>query len=483
MEETKHMEPDKSTLEEPLAVEMKEVPPGSAAVVDVAPPADASAPLTSEGARVAAPAGGEEPHPPHYEGKKATARITVLNMMCNVIGGGVLALPTAFHDSSLVVGLILLPLTAMFTIGNLYFIVECAEATQIFDYRKLLFRGLGPYGSRVVDFALFVFPFGALCAYAVVIADSMPPVMQHFLHASGFWLNRICWLLIGGVVFFALSCRRSLSELKVSSFFGLLTIFYAVFVVMFRFFDGTYSPGGHQAAHVAPGLDPAYLKGTMFKTIPVMVFSFSVHNNAPTYYQELEGRRPAKMYRVIGISHAIIITTYALMAVFGLLTFGPAIATKAEGNILHAYAKSDVLMNTARLGMFIHFACVYPILQMAARRGFNNFVFRTNDLPMWKLCVESFFIVVASCVLAGLVPNIDTILSINGALFGSLIVMMAPSALFLFIDPWEGRDGRSLRRGLAIASIVFGFVVGVLGLWATISDVVNKKPVSPEGAE
>ena len=220
---------------------------------------------------------------------KASVGSTVINMMCNVIGGGVLALPTAFHDSSMVVGLIMLFGTTCLTTLNLYFIVECAEFTHIYSYRLLLSRGLGHHLARVVDFSLFVFPFGALITYCRVIADAMPPVMEHVFQAEGFWLNEMCWLLIGGVFFFALSCRRSLEELKLSSIFGLMTIFYAGFLIIFRFFDGSYNKEGRTAA-VADDFEAFYFKKDLFKTIPIISFSLSVHNNAPSYYEELKDR-------------------------------------------------------------------------------------------------------------------------------------------------------------------------------------------------
>ena len=419
--------------------------------------------------------GDDDVHSPamaNVEGH-ASMTSTTINMMCNVIGGGVLALPTAFHHSSLVVGIVLLFLVAGITTSNLYFIVQCAHHTRIYSYRLLLIFGLGRIPAKLVDIALFIFPFGALVAYCAVVADAMPPVMANFIGASGFWLNPICWLIIGGVLFFLLSCRRSLNELKITSIFGLLTIFYLVILVVVRFFDGRYG-AFHKPAEVSEDFRAIYLNSNILRTIPLIAFAFSVHNNAPTYYEELQDRTPEKMMTVIKVSHAGIITTYLLMAIFGLLTFGDSI-TLADGDILKRYSEDDTLINTARICMFVHFACVYPILQMAARRGFNNLVFKTNSLPLWQLCVESFFIVVASALIAGAVPNIDVVLSINGALFGSIIVMIAPSVLYLRVDPFNvaARGGWLVSRGIAWVSVVTGFVVGTIGVTVTIIDVVK----------
>lgn len=419
------------------------------------------------------------PGSPHEA--KATVFATITTMTANVIGGGCLALPTAFHFSSIVVGIVMLFFTAFITSMNLVFLVACAERTKIFNYRLLLAAGLGPRLSRLVDVALFVFPFGALIAYARVVADAMPPVMSAVFGASGFWLNPICWFLVGGAVFFAFSCRRSLSELKLTSAIALLTIWLTVLMIVVRFFDASYrasSRGGESGGSgglVAPGFQAIYFHKELFKTIPIIAFSLSMHNNFPVYYEELRDRSPAKMHFCLKVSHAIVLSTYCCIGICGLLTFGGAI-TAAKGDILEAYDPSDQLINAARLSMVIHLTMVFPILQMAARRGFNNLVFPHRPpatLPFALLAAESFCIVVISCVLAAAIPNIDIVLSFNGSIFGSIVVMIAPAATFWKINPHADLPDAALRRGLAAFSIVVGVFVGVTGVTVQALDLAQ----------
>jgi amino acid permease len=224
----------------------------------------------------------------------ASELVTAVNVVCNVIGAGILSLPTGFADSSLIIGIFLLIGNASLTFLNLYFIIAVSEHLRIYDYGTVLRRGLGERGATVALVVLTIFPGSALVAYARVIADAMPPVLVDFFGASGFITTPGCWILIGGVVFFALSCRRTLSELFISSIFGILTIMFAVLCVVIRFFDGSYADN-LKPASVEDGFRPFYVNIELFKTIPLVIFSLSVHNNAPHYYQELQDRTPEKM--------------------------------------------------------------------------------------------------------------------------------------------------------------------------------------------
>lgn len=404
---------------------------------------------------------------------------TTVTAICNIVGGGILSLPSGFADSSLIVGIILLFGNASLTFFNLYCIVAVADHLKCFDYGTVLKKGLGHRGALFANICLTIFPGGALIAYARIVGDAMPPVLEDFMGAAPgtFITSPGGWILIGGIVFFALSCRRTLSEMFIIAIFGFATILFALLCVLIRFFDGSYSDTGKPAS-VETGFRPAYVTIDLFKTIPLITFSLSVHNNAPHYYSELEDRSVPKMMRVFGWVHVIVITCYLLFAIFGLLTFGESHIGRAHGNLLDAYSEHDALFNVARLLMFVHFVAVFPILQMATRKGFNNLVFGTRWLPMRTIIIESFCIVLVACLIAFVVPNIDDVLAINGSICGSIVILMIPSLLYVrVIGPHE--EGWTKLKITAAFSIIYGGIVMVLGLIVSILSIVNRKHDSP----
>lgn len=414
--------------------------------------------------------------------KTSTPLATGFVLCCNIVGGGVLSLPTAFADSSLVVGIFLLFGNAFVTVLNLRFIVEVADQLNEYDYCKILQRGLGPMWSKVALLNLTIFPAGALIGYTRIIADSIPPVLISFFGASkeSFITKDYCWILIGGIVFFTLSCRRTLSEMFTIAVFGLVTIFFAVLCVVIRFFDGSYRVQGSTSL-VDPAFSAAYLSPKMFQTIPIICFSLSVHNNMPAYYQELENRSPAKMMSVVYRAHVIILAAYLVTGVCGLMNFGNVGSTgrleRAKGNIMDAYSEDDTLINVCRSGLFIHFATVYPLLLLACRRYLFILIHGGSVwLPMRKIVLATFCITLAACLIASVTPNIADVLSVNGSVSGSIVMLIVPSILYLRLvgSQTEGWNNR-LKIG-AVSSIVYGVVVGILGLIVTFTS--NDAPSS-----
>ena len=320
--------------------------------------------------------------------------------------------------------------------------------------------------------ALTAFPFGALIAYCRIVADAMPPVFEDFLGLGGMFASEEVWLVIGAIVFFLLSARRHLSELFISSIFGIATIFFAVFCVLVRWLDGSYSEGGQfMPANYTKNPEEYktfYVKSHSSEMISLTCFAVSVHNNAPAYYKEISRRTPRKIMRAFSWSHLIIMSTYLIMSWAGYWTFGEERLQHINGDIMHGYADNDSLLNVARLLLFVHFVAVYPILQMAVRRGLNNIIYgrKAEELPMQTIVIETGLIVLASALIAYVVPAIDVLLSLNGAIFGSIIILVIPSVLYIRVVKTEPNHWSKIA---AWFSICYAVVVAILSLISTFT--------------
>ncbi|KAG5488870.1 hypothetical protein JIQ42_00488 [Leishmania sp. Namibia] len=227
--------------------------------------------------------------------------------------------------------------------------------------------------TTVMELIVFCSNYGALVIYSKVIADSMPPVIAYVTHTEGVLVSKYFWLLSGGLVFFVLSCARNMEELKWSSLLGFLTILYIVLLIAFRYHT--------QQRYDYPHVDPRrygevhWLRFSVgvLQTISTFALALSYHYNVPYFYKELQNRRPYCMMQSISVAFPIIIACYAVTGVFGYLTFGDQVAApKAGGNIVSNYPRGDLFMNIGRLGLFAHFACVYPVLSICTRRGLHR---------------------------------------------------------------------------------------------------------------
>lgn len=252
-----------------------------------------------------------------------------------------------------------------------------------------------------------------------------------------------------------------MEELKWSSLVGFFTIAYVVVVVVVRYF--TYRRGQHpafspQQLHEKDSVDYTSLSTRTFSALTLLGTCFSYQFNTPYFYRELKDRTRRKMMLSCLYAFPIILSCYVLTGLFGYLTFGALVGSAhAGGNIVNNYAADDALVNVARLGLFVHFVSVYPILSVSVRRGVHRLLlmvargeqttaneigadekqFLLNDeeqngssdpndsTARWAIVLEAFLIVTTSVALAAIVPGIGIVLEFGGIfgyLFGLFVV-------------------------------------------------------------
>ena len=441
--------------------------------------------------------------------ERGTLTGTTLNTLCNVMGAGVLSLPLAMYNASVSVGLALCAVCCAASAFGVFALSSGCDETgkgtlnEVFAYSVLptqfLFDPHAAVGgeepatvrdvaaqpkrretsrrARVrcllnlfVEVIVFLNNYFSLVVYGRVIADSIPPVARDFLHASGFFAEGYGWLIIGGIVFFFLSCARKMEELKWTSLLGFITIFYVAVMVVVRYFTNKSTP-------IMPGdartsdIDWFVLDPAVFKCASTLGMAFGYHYNVPLFYRELQGASPKKMMFTVTFAFPVIAATYVLVGICGYLTFGAVVAVAHYGgNIVNLYSGSDVWVNIGRLGLFFHFVCVYPILSINARQGFHRMLIMMhrlcyfNDTPtipdeylnspvekapppldapppeepstdmlagqtLLSITAEALLIVSTSVVVAYFVPGIGIVIEFVGAVFGMILMMILPGII------------------------------------------------------
>jgi amino acid permease len=375
---------------------------------------------------------------PVYRPKaKATVISTAVNMVCNIVGGGVLAIPAALREASVIPGVCLVLLMAVISVYSMVLLTLCCEKTKRFTYKDLLTLSFNERAGRLFEVVLFCYTFGITVGYARIVADSMPAVMGDFLHAKGIFTQSWFWLIAGGAIFFPLSSLKQLSELKWSSALGIATIVYIGALVVIRFLDGTYEEPGQ--GPIAPDVDFFKLTVSFFEAVPLCSVIYSCHYNIPPFYGELKDRRPQVMFGAIRIALPFAVCFYLVVGLCAMFMFGNTRVGKAHGDIMNNFSSDDTAFNIGRLGMFFHFVCVFPIICIACRRALNVVVFNRAEMSQMVYVVQAFCLVLASCTVAYLVPDISTVFSLNGAAFGISIVVVLPSVFYikLFNDATE----------------------------------------------
>jgi amino acid permease len=412
---------------------------------------------------------------------RGSIRGTVINTVCNVIGVGILSIPKAMYDASLALGVVCILLFGVVSIISAYVIAVCCEQMKQFSMNALLSRSLcgSPESfldeieiipelsseterqleaatkraddwrsitSVLVDVAVTFNNFSCLVAYARVVSDSMPRVLRDFFHWSGAAVNSDLWLAIGGVIFALLTSKRTFSELKLFSVLGIATIMFMVVCVVIRYADSTPESLEITTAEQHDvrwfHFDSGFLQA--FATLST---AYGYHYNAPIFYQELADRSPQRMLLTVLIAFPTIIVTYIVMGVLGYLSFGRAIANaSAGGSIANNYGTFDTLMNVARFLLFFHFVSVFPVIAVNVRQCVHRLILRARGdkvrasdpeevfrTPQLVIVAEAIAVVTAAVLIAAVVPGIDIVIEIAGALTGTFVLMTLPGIVGIYV--------------------------------------------------
>ena len=163
-------------------------------------------------------------------GGEGSVQSGMLTLASCTIGTGVLALPAAFAESGVAIGLVLILASAGFNIWSCMLLVHSSALSRRFSYRSIGVAALGSIGGRLVKVAVVLVLFGIITGLLVVLRDSIYEVMQLFTPepASRWMLSGIVVL----VLILPLSLPPSIAALKYTSMLALVSICYVTYTVV-----------------------------------------------------------------------------------------------------------------------------------------------------------------------------------------------------------------------------------------------------------
>lgn len=360
---------------------------------------------------------------------------TTANVLCTMIGGGMLALPFAFSEASAVWAVATVLVSVTFCSFAVYLLVVSCEATGTYTFRELLQAAFPSVGARRVGIGMeMIVVLGntaALTAYARIIGDAMPPVLRGFASIADKSVPDLLtrsgtWTLSFASVFLLLAPTRRLHDIWWLSAAGFLAVVYVGVVVVTTF-------GIRCHNDEAPSSDVQYfsLRSTLLPAFSIITGALMYQMNVPPLYQEMAHRSRRRMMTTTAAGYCTATVMYIVVGLTGYLTFGRhAIADTAEGNILNNFSSSDLAMNIGRLLMCVHFVFVFPIYVVVARRSLHVSIYGNDDADLKHRLVEGWLLVGVGVGMALIIPGIGTLCQFTGAIFGTTIALTLPGLIY-----------------------------------------------------
>mmetsp|Transcript_53752 Transcript_53752/g.73690 ORF Transcript_53752/g.73690 Transcript_53752/m.73690 type:complete len:439 (-) Transcript_53752:73-1389(-) len=396
----------------------------------------------------------------------STVSATVVNVTKGIIGSGMLALPVALGDASVLPGMICLALFAGVSAFSYALIGYCCAATGEKTFHGLWTCTVGSSSTWAVQFCIILDTAFTLWAYSTLVADFLGKACLSLFPAVEILQSRALMLGVIGTVFFApLSFSRTIDALKYTSALGLLATLYSLFYVC-----GDYAVSGEGAQHFAENMFEVRL--VIFKSIGLFAFSFMTHYAAPHVNTELENKDPKRWCVVTGASFTASFLIYAGFMLCGYGRWGQAV----EGNVLKNYGEGSraVLLMWVAMALSVMFS--YPLIFATFKENLYGMMGTDERSASVGSRVLIVVLGVYSSVFLGTVfDDASLVMGICGAIVSSAIMFIFPALIYLYLPPaaCKGYAGKAPLRAASYALICVGILASVIGTGATIADAME----------
>jgi len=402
-------------------------------------------------------------------GEKGFASISgsVFNLTNVILGAGILSLPSAFEISGLLLGLFFLIFIYGLNLISVWFFSEAMELSggNCAHFRDLANFAFGKVGLIFTDIAMILTCFGALCSYLIIIADMITSLIAYWGDTEVDEVSRAIILIITAVLVMPLSSLRYLNPLRFGSLVALIAVFYIVFAVVYRSAESIVAHGWKCNDHGC--VKYANFEITFLRAVSIMCFAFTCHMNIPSIFYELKD--PTRI-RTVGTgvwSISLAAIAYALVAVFGYLTF----FGEVEGNILLNYPLDDTLFIVARVALAVVLFFSYPLVAHPLISSLDGLCFPKRSYQWIRRMIFSIVVCFAALCVAIFVKDVSLVFGLTGSTGSTIFAFLFPSLFILYLHPGKLTNPKKI---LAIALFVFGFLFLVISTTMMIMDEVSQ---------
>jgi len=397
---------------------------------------------------------------------------SIANMANSILGAGIIGLPYAIRQAGFVTGLILLVVLCAVTDWTIRLIVVNAKMSGRSSYIEIMHHCFGSSGRAAVSFFQFAFAFGGMCAFGIIIGDTIPHVIRSifphlsevpvlFLFTKRQFIIALCTICVS----YPLSLYRDIHKLSRASGLALVGMLIIVTSVLI------------EGQHVTPDLkgDPSkrftVFGPGVFQAIGVISFAFVCHHNSLLIYGSLRTPTLDRFAKVTHISTAISLVACCTLAISAYLVF----TDKTQGNILNNFSANDTLINVARFCFGLNMFTTLPLELFVCREVVEQFFFPHEPFSMNRHVFFTSSILCASMLLSLVTCDLGVMLEITGGASATALAFIFPAACYLKLtDPaarWYSRT-----KLPAIVCAVFGVVVMTISLFLAMG-----KLWTPEG--
>ncbi|GAA5927431.1 Avt2p [Sporobolomyces koalae] len=404
----------------------------------------------------------ENHEPPDWLTRGGGVWAGIANMSNSILGAGIIGLPYALREAGLLSGIILLLVLGVVTDWTIRLIVLNAKMSGRRSYIDIMDSCFGKKGRAACSFFQFAFAFGGMCAFCVILGDTIPRVLQSVTgeNANGFikfLVSRqvVTFLLTVGISY-PLSLYRDIEKLSHASALALVSMVVIVISVAVR------GPGVADSLKGDPNMRWTVLEAGFFEAIGVISFAFVCHHNSLLIYGSLRTPTLDRFAQVTHVSTILSVVACLCMSTSGFLVF----TDRTQGNILNNFAEDDWLINVARACFGCNMFATLPLEAFVCREVAETYFWPDEkEFNKRRHVLITSALVFSALIVSLITCDLGLILELAGGFSATALAYLFPAACFLKLS---GHGTQQAPQRLA-AWVCAVFGIGVMVLSTVLS--------------
>ncbi|CAM9210395.1 unnamed protein product [Phaeothamnion confervicola] len=301
--------------------------------------------------------------PFHASERQGTVLGAVVNLVSTIIGGGMLSLPFALERSGLILGLLLLLLTAIASDYSVYTLVSCSRRSGARTYEAVAEAAFGPRARQFAMALIVTVTYVPLIAYSILLRDLMAPVAEEYVFHRPLGRVHCNILAAAALATVAPACfLRSLHSLRLLSLLSVLSILLLAAAVLVR---SVQCASGQAANWAGVNLAPHGGVSGALQGLPIFVCAFVCHFNVLPVHGELARPTRRRLHRMVHWTMAVVTVFYGVVSVSGYV-YGVCTGHVGD-NILNSFPDDDVFVNLGRVGLIMTILVSFPLMVVPCR--------------------------------------------------------------------------------------------------------------------
>lgn len=349
----------------------------------------------------------------------------VANMANSILGAGIIGLPYALKNAGFFTGTGMVIILGIVTDWSIRLIALNSKMTGQRTYIGILEHCFGFPGKAAVSFFQFTFAFGGMCAFGVIVGDTIPPVLStlfplisksewfSFLFSRSFVISFFTL-----VVSYPLSLYRDIGKLSKASALALISMVIIVFSVALG------GPSVDSKLKGNPSARWTFVQSGIIEAIGVISFAFVCHHNSLLIYGSLRTPTLDRFAQVTHVSTILSVVACLVMSFSGYLTF----TDRTEANILNNFPPGDLAINIARVCFGLNMFTTLPLECFVCRETIETFFYTDEMFNLTRHVVYTTLLVGSGMLFSLATCDLGVVLELTGGFAAAALAYVFPAA-------------------------------------------------------